>query len=153
MFEKFSIPAQRVVVLAQVEARELNHHHFGTEDLLLGLIREGEGIAARALESMDVSLDAVRGQVQEIVENGPQKTQGHLPFTPHAKAALELALDAAQELGHDYIDTEHLLLGLIRTGEGVAIEVLIKLGTAPSALRQRIIQLLSGYHDEESDKS
>lgn len=153
MFEKFTDPAQRVVVLAQVEARELNHHHFGTEDILLGLIREGEGIAAQALESMDVSLDAVRGQVREIVENGPQTPTGHIPFTPHAKAVLELALDAAQELGHNYIDTEHILLGLIRAGEGVAIEVLIKLGASPGELRQRVIQLLSGYHDEESDDS
>ncbi len=149
MFEIFTDPARRVVVLAQVEARELNHQHFGTEDILLGLIREGNGIAAKALESMNVSLDRVHEQVNELVEKGQPSPDGAIPFTQHAKLVLELALAEAQLLGHNYIGTEHILLGLIRAGEGVAVEVLAKLHADPNAVRQRVIQLLSGYLGEE----
>ncbi len=149
MFEKFTDPARRVVVLAQVEARELNHQHFGTEDILLGLIREGDGIAAKALESMNVSLDSVHEQVNELVAKGQHAPDGAIPFTPHAKLVLELALAEALALGHNYIDTEHILLGLIRAGEGVAVEVLVKLDADPGALRHRVIQLLSGHLGEE----
>ncbi|MDQ0028436.1 ATP-dependent Clp protease ATP-binding subunit [Arthrobacter bambusae] len=145
MFERFTDRARRVVVLAQEEARMLNHNYIGTEHILLGLIQEGEGVAAKALESMSISLDGVREQVQEIIGQGRQAPSGHIPFTPRAKKVLELALREALQLGHNYIGTEHILLGLIREGEGVAAQVLVKLGADLNRVRQQVIQLLSGY--------
>ena len=145
MFERFTDRARRVVVLAQEEARMLNHNYIGTEHILLGLIHEGEGVAAKALESLGISLDAVRGQVEEIIGQGQQAPSGHIPFTPRAKKVLELSLREALQLGHNYIGTEHILLGLIREGEGVAAQVLVKLGADLNRVRQQVIQLLSGY--------
>jgi ATP-dependent Clp protease ATP-binding subunit ClpC len=134
-----------VVVLAQEEARLLNHNYIGTEHILLGLIHEGEGVAAKALESLGISLEAVRSQVEEIIGQGGSSPSGHIPFTPRAKKVLELSLREALQLGHNYIGTEHILLGLIREGEGVAAQVLVKLGADLSRVRQQVIQLLSGY--------
>ena len=134
-----------MVVLAQEEARLLNHNYIGTEHILLGLIHEGEGVAAKALESLGISLEAVRSQVEEIIGQGSQSPSGHIPFTPRAKKVLELSLREALQLGHNYIGTEHILLGLIREGEGVAAQVLVKLGADLSRVRQQVIQLLSGY--------
>src|SRR6478752_89843 len=145
MFERFTDRARRVVVLAQEEARMLNHNYIGTEHLLLGLIHEGEGVAAKALESMSISLEAVRSQVEEIIGQGQSAPTGHIPFTPRAKKVLELSLREALQLGHNYIGTEHILLGLIREGEGVAAQVLQKLGADLGRVRQQVIQLLSGY--------
>src|SRR5690349_5698708 len=145
MLERFTDRARRVVVLAQEEARLLNHNYIGTEHILLGLIHEGEGVAAKALESLGISLEAVRAQVEEIIGHGGQAPSGHIPFTPRAKKVLELSLREALQLGHNYIGTEHILLGLIREGEGVAAQVLVKLGADLSRVRQQVIQLLSGY--------
>jgi ATP-dependent Clp protease ATP-binding subunit ClpC len=153
MFERFTDRARRVVVLAQEEARMLNHNYIGTEHLLLGLIQEGEGVAAKALQSLGISLEAVRQQVQEIIGRGQGQQQGHVPFTPRAKKVLELSLREAQQLGHDYIGTEHILLGLIREGEGVAARVLVKLGADLNRVRQQVIQLLHGYQGKESASS
>ncbi|WP_328293493.1 ATP-dependent Clp protease ATP-binding subunit [Kineococcus sp. NBC_00420] len=149
MFERFTDRARRVVVLAQEEARMLNHNYIGTEHVLLGLIHEGEGVAAKALESLGVSQDAVRAQVQEIIGQGQQAPSGHIPFTPRAKKVLELSLREALQLGHNYIGTEHILLGLIREGEGVAAQVLVKLGADLNRVRQQVIQLLSGSEGKE----
>ncbi|QPT52826.1 ATP-dependent Clp protease ATP-binding subunit [Rothia kristinae] len=151
MFERFTDRARRVVVLAQEEARMLNHNYIGTEHLLLGLIHEGEGIAAKALESMGVTLSAVREQVQDIIGPGQQAPSGHIPFTPRAKKVLELSLREALQLGHNYIGTEHILLGLIRAGEGVASQVLTKLGADPSRVRQTVIDMISGYQGGTGD--
>jgi len=145
MFERFTDRARRVVVLAQEEARLLNHNYIGTEHILLGLIHEGEGVAAKALESLGISLEAVRQQVEEIIGQGQATPTGHIPFTPRAKKVLELSLREALQLGHNYIGTEHILLGLIREGEGVAAQVLQKLGADLNRVRQTVIQLLSGY--------
>ncbi|MEZ5321242.1 MAG: ATP-dependent Clp protease ATP-binding subunit [Microthrixaceae bacterium] len=145
MFERFTDRARRVVVLAQEEARLLNHNYIGTEHILLGLIHEGEGVAAKALESLGISLEAVRQQVEEIIGQGGSSPSGHIPFTPRAKKVLELSLREALQLGHNYIGTEHILLGLVREGEGVAAQVLGKLGADLSRVRQQVIQLLSGY--------
>jgi ATP-dependent Clp protease ATP-binding subunit ClpC len=145
MFERFTDRARRVVVLAQEEARMLNHNYIGTEHILLGLIHEGEGVAAKALESLGISLEAVRQQVEEIIGQGQSAPTGHIPFTPRAKKVLELSLREALQLGHNYIGTEHILLGLIREGEGVAAQVLQKLGADLNRVRQQVIQLLSGY--------
>jgi ATP-dependent Clp protease ATP-binding subunit ClpC len=145
VFERFTDRARRVVVLAQEEARLLNHNYIGTEHILLGLIHEGEGVAAKALESLGISLEAVRSQVEEIIGQGGSSPSGHIPFTPRAKKVLELSLREALQLGHNYIGTEHILLGLIREGEGVAAQVLVKLGADLSRVRQQVIQLLSGY--------
>jgi len=145
MFERFTDRARRVVVLAQEEARMLNHNYIGTEHILLGLIHEGEGVAAKALDSLNISLDAVRQQVEEIIGQGQAAPTGHIPFTPRAKKVLELSLREALQLGHNYIGTEHILLGLIREGEGVAAQVLQKLGADLNRVRQTVIQLLSGY--------
>ena len=150
MFERFTDRARRVVVLAQEEARMLNHSYIGTEHILLGLIHEGEGVAAKALESMDISLAAVREKVQEDIGQGQQNPPGHIPFTPRAKKVLELSLREALQLGHNYIGTEHILLGLIRDGEGVAAQVLVKLGADLNRVRQTVIQLLSGYQGSGS---
>jgi len=145
MFERFTDRARRVVVLAQEEARMLNHNYIGTEHILLGLVREGDGVAAKALESLNISLVAVRQQVEEIIGQGQAAPMGHIPFTPRAKKVLELALREALQLGHNYIGTEHILLGLVREGEGVASQVLHKLGADLNRVRQTVIQLLSGY--------
>ncbi|MEL0256467.1 MAG: Clp protease N-terminal domain-containing protein, partial [Pontimonas sp.] len=149
MFERFTDRARRVVVLAQEEAKMLNHNYIGTEHILLGLIHEGEGVAAKALESLEISLEAVREQVQEIIGQGQQAPTGHIPFTPRAKKVLELSLREALQLGHNYIGTEHILLGLIREGEGVAAQVLVKLGADLNRVRQQVIQLLSGYQGKD----
>jgi len=149
MFERFTDRARRVVVLAQEEARMLNHNYIGTEHILLGLIHEGEGVAAKALESLGISLDGVRTQVTEIIGEGQQAPSGHIPFTPRAKKVLELSLREALQLGHNYIGTEHILLGLIREGEGVAAQVLTKMGADLNKVRQQVIQLLSGYQGKE----
>jgi ATP-dependent Clp protease ATP-binding subunit ClpA len=148
MFERFTDRARRVVVLAQEEARRLNHNYIGTEHLLLGLAHGG--VAAKALESLGISLEAVRAQVEEIIGQGQSAPVGHIPFTPRAKKVLELSLREAIQLGHNYIGTEHLLLGLIREGEGVAAQVLLKLGGDLSRVRQQVIQLLSGYAGGEA---
>ncbi len=148
MFEKFTDRARRVVVLAQEEARMLNHNYIGTEHFLLGLIHEGEGVAARTLESLGISLEAVRQHVEEMIGQGQQAPSGHIPFTPRAKKALELSLRESQQLGHTYIGTEHILLGLIREGEGVAAQVLVKLGADLNRVRQQVLQLLG---DSESE--
>jgi ATP-dependent Clp protease ATP-binding subunit ClpC len=150
LFEKFTDKARRVVVLAQEEAKLLNHNYIGTEHILLGLIHEGEGVAAKALEALGINLEQVREQVQEIIGQGQQAPSGHIPFTPRAKKVLELSLREALQLGHSYIGTEHLLLGLIREGEGVAAQVLTKLGADTNKVRQQVIQLLSGYQGKES---
>jgi hypothetical protein len=149
MFERFTDRARRVVVLAQEEARLLNHNYIGTEHILLGLAHEGEGVAARALTELGISLEAVRAQVEEIIGRGQQAPTGHIPFTPRAKKVLELSLREALELGHNYIGTEHILLGLIREGEGVAAQVLVKLGAGLARARQVVVQLLSGYAGPE----
>ncbi|HET7276597.1 MAG TPA: ATP-dependent Clp protease ATP-binding subunit [Dermatophilaceae bacterium] len=149
MFERFTDRARRVVVLAQEEARMLNHNYIGTEHILLGLIHEGEGVASKALESLGISLESVREQVQEIIGQGQQAPSGHIPFTPRAKKVLELSLREALQLGHNYIGTEHILLGLIREGEGVAAQVLVKLGADLNRVRQQVIQLISGYQGKE----
>ncbi|MFB7877512.1 ATP-dependent Clp protease ATP-binding subunit [Nocardia sp. NPDC056064] len=149
MFERFTDRARRVVVLAQEEARMLNHNYIGTEHILLGLIHEGEGVAAKSLESLGISLEGVRSQVEEIIGQGQQAPSGHIPFTPRAKKVLELSLREALQLGHNYIGTEHILLGLIREGEGVAAQVLVKLGADLNRVRQQVIQLLSGYQGKE----
>jgi ATP-dependent Clp protease ATP-binding subunit ClpC len=151
MFERFTDRARRVVVLAQEEARMLNHNYIGTEHILLGLIHEGEGVAAKALESMSISLQAVRDQVQDIIGKGQTAPAGHIPFTPRAKKVLELSLREALQLGHNYIGTEHILLGLIREGEGVAAQVLQKLGADLNRVRQQVIQLLSGYPGQSGE--
>jgi ATP-dependent Clp protease ATP-binding subunit ClpA len=145
VFERFTDGARRAVVLAQEEARLQNQNYIGTEHLLLGLIHEDKGVAAKALESLDISLEAVRSRVEEIVGEGTHTQSGHVPFTPRAKKALDLSLREALQLGHNYIGTEHILLGLIREGEGVAAQVLVKLGADLSRVRQKVIQLLSGY--------
>ena len=150
MFEKFTDKARRVVVLAQEEAKLLNHNYIGTEHILLGLIHEGEGVAAKALEALGINLEQVREQVQDIIGQGAQAPSGHIPFTPRAKKVLELSLREALQLGHSYIGTEHLLLGLIREGEGVAAQVLTKLGADTNKVRQQVIQLLSGYQGKET---
>src|ERR1022692_482260 len=149
MFERFTDRARRVVVLAQEAARMLNHNYIGTEHILLRLIHEGEGVAAKALQTLGISLEAVRQQVEEIIGQGQQAPSGHIPFTPRAKKVLELSLREALQLGHNYIGTEHILLGLIREGEGVAAQVLVKLGADLNRVRQQVIQLLHGYQGKE----
>jgi ATP-dependent Clp protease ATP-binding subunit ClpA len=149
MFERFTDRARRVVGLAQEEARRLNHNYIGTEHILLGLIREGEGVAAKALESLGISLEAVRQQVEKIIGRGQQAPSGHIPFTPRAKKVLELSVREAKAPGHDYIGTEHILLGLIREGSGVAAQVLVKLGADLNRTRQQVVQLLYGYQGRD----
>jgi ATP-dependent Clp protease ATP-binding subunit ClpC len=153
MFERFTEKARRVVVYAQEEARMLNQNYIGTEHLLLGLIREQEGIAAKALESLEISLEDVHQQVEELIGKGTYVPTGHIPFTPRAKKVLELSLREALQLGHNYIGTEHILLGLIREGEGVAAQVLLNLGADLEKVRSAVIQLLSGYYGKQSDPS
>jgi ATP-dependent Clp protease ATP-binding subunit ClpA len=144
MFERFTDRARRVIVLAQEEARLLNHNYIGTEHLLLGLAHEGQGVAAKALELLGIRVEGLRSQVEQVIGQGQRAPTGHIPFTPRAKKVLELSLREAKQLGHNYIGTEHLLLGLIREGEGVAAQVLVKLGADLSRVRQQVIQLLSG---------
>ena len=144
MFERFSDRARRVVVLSQEEARLLNHNYIGTEHILLGLVHEGEGLASRALRSLDITLDAVRQQVEEIIGQGGSPPSEQIPFTPRAKKVLELSLREALQLGHNYIGTEHILLGLIREGEGVAAQVLVRLGASLPTVRARVLQLVAG---------
>src|SRR5690625_5330263 len=151
MFERFTDRARRVVVLAQEEARLLNHTNCGTYHIQLGIIHEGAWVAAKALESLGISLDAVREQVQEIIGTGQQAPSGHIPFTPRAKKVLEFSLREALQLGHNYIGTEHILLGLIREGEGVAAQVLVKLGADLNSVRQHVILWLSGYQAKVPD--
>jgi ATP-dependent Clp protease ATP-binding subunit ClpA len=148
MFERFTDRARRVVVLAQVEARLLNHNYIGTEHILLGVIHEGEGVAAQALKSLDVSLEQVRVMVEEIIGQGEAAPTGHIPFTPRAKKVLELSLRESLQLGHNYIGTEHILLGLVREGEGVAAQVLVKLGADMNSVRRKVVELLEGYTGE-----
>ncbi len=145
MFERFTDRARRVVVLAQEEARLLNHNYIGTEHILLGLIAEADGVAAKVLEQLGISGTAVRAKVESIIGEGGCSPSGHIPFTPRAKKVLELSLREALQLGHNYIGTEHILLGLIREGEGVAAQVLVNLGADLSVVRQSVIQMLSGY--------
>ena len=151
MFERFTDRGRRVVVLAQEEARLLNHNYIGTEHILLGLIHEREGVAARALVGLGISLEAVRQQVEEVVGQGQSAPTGHIPFTPRAKKVLELSLREALNLGHNYIGTEHILLGLIREGEGVAAQVLVKLGADLSRVRQEVVKLLEGQAEGATD--
>jgi ATP-dependent Clp protease ATP-binding subunit ClpC len=143
MFEKFSDRARRVVVLSQEEARLLDHNYIGTEHILLGLVREDQGVAARALGSLNIRLDAVRRDVEEMIGQGESPPSDHIPFTPGAKKVLELSLREAIQLGHNYIGTEHILLGLLREGEGVACQVLVKLGASLPKVRARVIQLIA----------
>ena len=150
MFERFTDRARRVIVLAQEEAKTLNHNYIGTEHILLGLIHEGEGVAAKALDQLGISLEAVREHVQEMIGSGATQSTGHIPFTPRAKKVLELSLREALQLGHNYIGTEHLLLGLIREGEGIAAKVLVKLGAELNTVRQTVNQLLSGSQGKET---
>jgi Clp amino terminal domain, pathogenicity island component len=149
MFERFTDRARRVIVLAQEEARLLDHDYIGTEHILLGLIREREGVAAQALESLGISLEAVRAEVEQVIGRGQTTPGPQIPFTPRSKKVLELSLREARSLGHDYIGTEHILLGLIREGEGVAAQVLVKLGADLSRVRQQAIELLSGEPVEQ----
>jgi ATP-dependent Clp protease ATP-binding subunit ClpA len=149
MFERFTDRARRVVVLAEEEARMLHHNYIGTEHILLGLIGEGEGVAAKTLESLGVSLDVVRQQVEEIIGQGQQPPSDSIPFTPRAKKVFELSLRESLQLGHQYVGTEHILLALIREGDGVAAQVLVKLGADLNRVRQQVIQLLHGYQGKE----
>jgi ATP-dependent Clp protease ATP-binding subunit ClpC len=146
MFERFTDRARRVVVWAQEEARTLNHDFIGTEHILLGLVGEGQGVAAKALESLGISLETVRQRVERAVPPGQHsRPSGHIPFTPRAKKVLELSLSEAKLLGHRYVGTEHILLGLLREGEGVAAQVLAALGADLDGVRERVIQLLAEY--------
>jgi ATP-dependent Clp protease ATP-binding subunit ClpC len=142
MFERFTDRARRVVVLAQDEARLLDHNYIGTEHLLLGLLQEGHGVAAQALDALGVSLAEVRRQVEEIIGRGSGQQPGHLPFTPRAKKVLELSFREALKLGHDYIGTEHILLGMVREGEGVAAQVLAALGAGEDQVRDKVTEVL-----------
>jgi ATP-dependent Clp protease ATP-binding subunit ClpA len=148
LFERFTDRARRVVVLAQEEARLLDHDYIGTEHILLGLIHEGDGVAAHALGQLGVSLEPVRTQVAEIIGRGSSAPSGGIPFTPRAKKVLELSLREALQLGHNYIGTEHILLGLIQEGEGVAAQVLVKMRADLSSVRQKVIEVLSGHPAE-----
>jgi hypothetical protein len=150
VFERFTDRARRVLVLAQEEARLLNHNFIGTEHLLLGLIHEGDGLAANALESLDISLEAVRLKVAETIGPPGEHPTGSPPFTPRSKKVLELSLREALQLGHNYIGTEHLLLGLVREGQGVATSVLQSLGADLPRVRETVISLLSGSSSSES---
>ena len=152
MFERFTDRARRVVVLAQEEARLLNHNYIGTEHILLGLIHEGEGVAYLALTELGISLDAVRAQVEAEIGQGSEAPGGHIPFTPRAKKVLELSLREALQLGHNYIGTEHILLGLIREGEGVAAQVLVGLGAGLDRVRQQVVQLLANAGASQAEQ-
>ena len=144
MFERFTERARQVVVLAQEEARTLKHNYIGTEHILLGLLREEEGLAARVLESLDITVERVRAQVVRIVGSGEEVTSGQIPFTPRAKKVLELALREALSLGHNYIGTEHILLGLVRENEGVAARILLDFDADSEKIRNEVIRMLLG---------
>src|SRR5947207_7406690 len=144
LFERFTERARQVVVLAQDEARALKHNYIGTEHILLGLLREEEGLAARVLESLDITVEEGRAQVARIVGQGDEGTTGQIPFTPRAKKVLELALREALSLGHNYIGTEHILLGLVRENEGVAARILLDFDADAEKIRNEIIRMLSG---------
>ena len=146
MFERFTDRARRVVVLGQEQARGLNHNYIGTEHILLGLIQEGAGVAAQVLTALDVSLETARKQVEQVIGQGEYPPSGHIPFTPRAKKVMELALREALQLGHNYIGTEHILLALIREGEGVAAQVLVKLGADLAGVRQQVLKQLAAHH-------
>ena len=152
MFERFTDRARRVVVLAQEEARRLQHNYIGTEHILLGLISEGQGVAAKALEELGVSLERARAEIEGIIRRGNENPAGHIPFTPRGKKVLELSLREALQLGHNYIGTEHILLGLVREGEGVAAHVLQKVGADLGRVREAVLQILSGYGPAASPK-
>jgi ATP-dependent Clp protease ATP-binding subunit ClpC len=151
MFERFTDRARRVVVLAQEESRLLDHNYIGTEHLLLGLIREAEGVAAQTLEALGISLEVVRARVEEIIGRGGSSPSGHIPFTPRAKKVLELSLREALQLGHNYIGTEHVLLGLIREGEGVAAQVLVQMGATLTAVRKRVLAQIGEVSGDEPE--
>jgi ATP-dependent Clp protease ATP-binding subunit ClpC len=151
MFERFTDRARRVVVYAQDEARMLNHNYIGTEHILLGLIHENEGLAARALKTLGVSLDETRLEIEDIIGRGEGAQKGHIPFTPRAKKVLELSLREALQLDHNYIGTEHILLGLLREGDGVAAQVLVRSGVDLNRARQEVIRLLHGYTEARAD--
>ena len=153
MFERFTDRSRRVVALAQEEARMLDHGWIGTEHILLGLIREGDGTGARSLESLGISLDAVREQVEEIIGRGQEVPSGHIQFTPRAKKVLALSLRESLQLGHNYIGTEHILLGLLREGDGVAAQVLVRLGADLDRVRERVIRLLHGFEGEDVESA
>jgi ATP-dependent Clp protease ATP-binding subunit ClpA len=153
MFERFTDRARRVVVLAQEEARLLNHNYIGTEHLLLGLIHEGEGVAGKALESLGISLEAVRAQVEEMIGQGQMTPTGHIPFTPRAKKVLELSLREALQLGHNYMGTEHILLGLIREGEGVGAQVLAGFDADYARVREQVVWLLTGEGEQAGPRA
>jgi ATP-dependent Clp protease ATP-binding subunit ClpC len=144
MFERFTERARQVVVLAQDEARALRHNYIGTEHLLLGLLREEEGIGAQVLRGFGIEADAVRGLIRTRVGEGDEMVGGQIPFTPHAKQTLELSLREALSLGHQFIGTEHLLLGFVRRGEGIGIDILEQLGASPTVVREEVIRMLSG---------
>jgi ATP-dependent Clp protease ATP-binding subunit ClpC len=150
VFERFTDRARRVVVLAQEEARLLSHHYIGTEHILLGLLHEGEGLAYRALDEVGIGLEVARAEVETVVGRGKSEPSGHIPFTPRAKKTLELSLREALQLGHNYIGTEHILLGLIREGQGPAIEVLDRLGGGADRARQEVLRLV---HSEPAPES
>jgi ATP-dependent Clp protease ATP-binding subunit ClpC len=150
MFERFTDRARRVVVLAQEEARLLDHNYIGTEHVLLGLVHEGEGVAATALQQLGIDLQSVRIAVEEIIGRGGTAPEGHVPFTPRAKKVLELALREAMQLGHNYIGTEHILLGLLREGEGVGAQVLVRFGADLAQVRTTVVALLAGYSTGEA---
>ena len=150
VFERFADAARRVVVHAVKEARLLNHNYVGTEHLLLGLIRESDGVAARALESLDISLPSVRAEVEEIIGFGGQSPTGHIPFSPRAKKILDLSLREALQLGNDYVGTEHILLGLVREGEGIAAQVLLRLGADLSRVRRCVTEILADDRGSDS---
>ncbi len=145
MFERFTDRARRVVVLAQEEARQLNHNYVGTEHLLLGLIHEDDGVAAQALTALGIRLDDARREIDAIIGRGTEQPSGHIPFTPRAKKVLELSSREAKLLGHDYVGTEHLLLGLLREGDGVAVQILVRRGIDLNRVRQQVIQLLPSH--------
>jgi len=148
VFERFTERARQVVVIAQSEARALKHNYIGTEHLLLGLLREEEGIAARVLMSFDVTVEEVRAQVARIIGQGDEVVGGRIPFTPRSKKILELSLREALAVGHNYIGTEHILLGLMREGEGVAVRILLDFGASPAAVRDEVLRLLTSSRGE-----
>jgi ATP-dependent Clp protease ATP-binding subunit ClpC len=153
MFTRFTDRARQVVVLAQEEARMLNHNYIGTEHILLGLIHEGEGVAAQVLESLGISLEEARDRVEEIIGQGQQAPSGHIPFTPRAKKVLELSLREALQLGHQYVGTEHILLGLIHEGDGVAAQVLAGRGVGYALVRERVVAVLTGRYEQADPKT
>jgi ATP-dependent Clp protease ATP-binding subunit ClpC len=144
VFERFTERAKQVVVLAQDEARLLKHNYIGTEHILLGLLREEEGLAARVLESLDITLEEVRAQVQRVVGQGNEVATGQIPFTPRAKKVLQLSLKEALAMNHNYIGTEHILLGLARENDGVAARILLDLGADAERVREAVIEMLGG---------